>query len=215
MKKILFILALFILALNGSQIDDKKPPKKDEIWPLAVGNRWIYQNTEYDSIGNIKKITNDTISVISDSYVANEHLYQLIHNNNIKNDFMLLTNRQDGLWCIEPNEDIENLTLLFKYPVQVGDSFYCSIKADTLYVESINEKVKIKSGNNYECIKYSTKTRRVLIGIDVDTKVRYITSVFYFCPNIGLIMELEYESETLELKRIRSSLELTEPPILK
>ena len=159
---------------------------------------WIYETTKYDSDGKIKQTTIDTLLIVSDTIDVNEHLYIVNENKVIGTAF--LTNKENGLW-LQGEAYRTEFFLFVKYPVVLGEIF-SRFTTDTSIVEQMGEKVRIKTGQTYRCIRYKFNEADKLFKA-------------YFSPDYGLIKVESFRCKSKDIEYLVSSMELIEPPILK
>jgi len=175
--------------------------------PLALGNRWIGQITEFDSVGSIMSIRLDTQTVYRSEVVNGETWYY-------KNSTPLMivskpgspdsldtlqgayTNRIDGLYsAIAPN--FSNAALTAKYPASEGDTLFRISLGDSTFeawdvktVVSTAASLTVPAGN-FSCYQYRENLVRRKDGVITSSPL----SGVYYAPGIGLI---QYEYDMIE-----------------
>jgi hypothetical protein len=113
-KRILVLPFLCIIVLSGCSDTSSNPAENQgEIWPLKVGNQWIYKIHVIDSIGAVERIVLDTTTVIDSKTINNEIWYD-IYQDGIVQLKIYLKNRSDGLWVIHKDES----ALVYKFLIQ-------------------------------------------------------------------------------------------------
>lgn len=93
MKHILIVLTLIIAFFSCKKDTAISPPapnftnntatsSQDTMLPLAVGNYWIYQKSDDDTLGNLNLQNSfDSVYVEKDTFIIGEHYYKLCHTN--------------------------------------------------------------------------------------------------------------------------------------
>lgn len=71
------------------------------ILPLHPGNKWIYNVTDYDSLGAIKKQYLDSIVVFSDTIINGDKWFKLRFAPNYGENTVIMSNTDVGLWLKE------------------------------------------------------------------------------------------------------------------
>lgn len=164
------IIFLFILVSSFYSCSDENNPiiyqgKNDEIYPLAIGNRWEYSRLSYDINYNI--IGKDTLSTEIDmSYLKNG-----VEWFGIESSYLQISKQSDGIWSqYTQAPDEPTPSLMFKYPTFSGDSY------PYWKVISTQEIIQIGLGN-FRTIHY--KYLRNSETKEYDD--------YFLCPGIGLI----------------------------
>jgi hypothetical protein len=149
----LFVLALisvlWISACSKKDSNPVTPNSPTAIFPLAAGNQWIMQSYFYSGSAWIPT-TKDTTGIKRDTTISGEKWYTM-------GDNTYMTNRSDGLWQFTAEDGAQ---LMFKYPVQVNDSFKqitgnAASGFDTSFVKvlSISQSVVVPAGT-FTCVTY-------------------------------------------------------------
>ena len=192
-EKLLFgliALALFVTLISSCKKDDNpvgaNPPIGDSyIWPLKLGNVWIYKITEYDTAGIIIQARFDTTKILRDTTISNEKWYQLSESR------YFLTNRTNGLWALDLSLPSPSPELLLKYPGLVGDGWNYRVPGggpDSLRVTIVSTSTPITvPAGNYSCYFYRFTEQ------SLPTRAK---SEDYFAPNVGPVLEEYFESTT-------------------
>jgi hypothetical protein len=154
------------------------------IYPLRVGNRWMYQ-TWYQFPNTV--IQGDTVAqtVVGEELLDGEKWFL------VRSDFngdQLMTVRQDGIYTYIQN--FKEAVLRYKYPAVSNEQYNSAYElwtgyADSLVpfqmsVDSINEPISTPSGS-YQCNKYHFPEVIVSIG-NASTEVG---SEDMFLSNVG------------------------------
>jgi hypothetical protein len=152
------LLILTVALLAGCNESDLTGPPVDTsvIMPLKVGNMWIDRMSEYDPTGALTSTSFDTVTIISDDVIGNEHWFR-------NNQSVWRTNRSDGSWVRIDGIDI---WLAMKYPAAVLDTFHTDYWQETLengeagpqyitylLVTSIDTAITVPAGT-FHCYSY-------------------------------------------------------------
>ena len=153
------------------------------IYPLKVGNRWMYR-TWYQFPNSV--IQGDTVmqTVVGEELVNGEKWFL------VRSDFngdQLMTVRQDGIYIYVQN--FKEAVLRYKYPAVSNEQYNSAYElwtgyADSLVplpmsVDSINELISTPSGS-YECDKYHFAEIIVSVGntsTEVGSEDMFLSSV--------------------------------------
>ncbi|HVP36985.1 MAG TPA: hypothetical protein VMT04_08330 [Terriglobales bacterium] len=171
---LLFLLIIVSGCKSNSKLTNPGPVK--QIWPLAVGNEWTFQETEVDSAGNVLSADTSVWAVSKDTMIGSERWYIITVNDTIDPEMINpLTNRSDGLWGGGPSGG-----LIFKYPATVNDTFM--IGNQVTIVVSIHATVMVPAGTfvcyNYEWPEPPSSDRPY--------------QFHYMSPGIGFVKAEEY-----------------------
>ena len=166
---IYFLLTLVSSLILSSCSKESSPiiyqGKNDEIYPLAIGNKWKYSKSEFDINYNV--IAKDTFSTEIDmAYLKNG-----VEWFGIKGSWYQISKQSEGIWSqYTQAPDEPTPRLMYKYPTFSGDSY--------LYWEVIStqEVIKISLGF-FRTIHY--KYLRNSETKEYDD--------YFLCPGIGLI----------------------------
>ena len=175
----LLILYLFIFSLiNCSKDSPTSSDESKEIWPLKVGNYWLYViSSNMDSI--VEKI-----EVIGTKMINNNEISQLkfydYENNYI--DTLLFKNENDGVYFYTEKGQ---KYLVFKYPVKVGDKWFNVFEAGQIECISTNTSIQTPAGK-FSCVVYRFS------GKEEDQSLKAYTEV-YMSPNVGWVASKEIE----------------------
>ncbi len=140
------------------------------ILPLAVGNRWTYDVSQFDTVaGEFIPFRVDTFEVTRDTVIEDEVWY--IVEGMIPEGGRTI-NREGGLWQYRPDTD----TFLFlKYPAEVGVEYVTKIGPSNVMNRVVGNDVRLTvPAGTFTCYKYSQLIQHP--GITVD---------FYFQPGVG------------------------------
>ena len=186
---LLCIILIGSIGLVGCENDGPTGPEPDEsvIWPLAVGNYWIYEIKEYLT-GELTDTDTDTIEVVS-SFIHDGNTWYLMNTDADEG----CRNANDGLWFTGVGEDIDDF-LLYKYPASVGDKWIIYVNMEvnddsmevvsgTMEVVSISERVTVPVGTFDGCYNYRTTIKlsvsNILLKPDIGCVKAYATIDFF------------------------------------
>jgi hypothetical protein len=150
------------------------------IIPLTVGNQWVRDNVEFDSVATKKLYPMDTLRVLHDTLLNGEHWF-IINGD----EYNIHANKSDG-WYSQNTLNYQS-SLMLKYPAVSGESFIRYFYA--VKVLSTDTIISIPSGQ-YKCYCYST-----FDGLS--------GSYDFYCPNIGPV-KFEYYQTTTDGKKYLS-----------
>ncbi|MHA2028917.1 MAG: hypothetical protein ACW99Q_05965 [Candidatus Kariarchaeaceae archaeon] len=220
----IFLIIILTICIVGCT-SDKNPLMgfdNSVLKPLAIGNRWEYlltfssPDTSFER--TIVEEINDKITINYDGNVADVYLSQEFYpySTFVKT---MLRNEVDGLYrfgALTENDTLISKTLLFKYPTNIGDSWFMhnfrihldgtiSI-ADSVQIECYanDEKFETLIGNydchvyHYQIISVFGKTLSLLnkitdypenlLSIIEPDDSTYILDIFlYYKPGIGRV----------------------------
>jgi hypothetical protein len=136
-----------------------------DIVPLAVGNTWIYQIINYDTLGNETARFNDTTSIVTDTVIDGETWYTYEQSSE------WYTNKIDGFYLFINNKKV----MIYKYPVKKGDAFSMR-EGSNILIES-NDTLITTAAGTFSCVTY-----KIIENSSLETKM-------YFAPGIGRIFQ--------------------------
>lgn len=180
MKKNLFLLLLlFFLGVSCKQDDYPTNNPLDniqQIWPLKIGNYWVFHITNFDSLGNTVSIVKDSMLVVEKvQLLCNLTGYKMIEYRNDKYyGFTKAYNNLEGFWL-----EGGGVCLMYSYPNDTGKSI------DNCYPEQF----------------VISKNATITVSVGIFTCYHYSVESFYYgyfkqnawlCPNIGLIKKEQY-----------------------
>lgn len=178
MKSVKIIFLFILVSSFYSCLDENNPiifqGKNDEIYPLAIGNRWEYSRTAYDINSNI--IWKDTFSTEIDmSYLKNG-----VEWFGIASSWVQVSKQLDGIWMQHTQAPVEPVpSLVYKYPTHSGDSYPYWIVIST-------QKI-IKIGLGY----FRTVQYRFLKNSETNEYIDY-----FLCPGVGLIKSKSHRKDS-------------------
>ena len=159
-----------MLIVSCSKDKGTGPTNEEEmILPLAVGNEWIYVDSESDSINLI-------LEIIDSQNVTYNNENIIIYNlPGLGGSGLYLFYSDSDLMATNETMDIEYLFL--KYPVEVGDEWYNPFEGGTIMCLSTNQSIDTPAGN-FNCLVY---------GLYEDDNNEIPYTEIYCYPNIGFI----------------------------
>ncbi|MBI5326014.1 MAG: hypothetical protein HZB41_12210 [Ignavibacteriae bacterium] len=207
----ILIIALIFISCEQSEVHDKYQPilynyiltnqTKSVIMPLHIGNRWIYQVSDFNSKGDLINSGYDTIYVVKDTLIGYERWFNVkwINYNNLR----IITNTDIGLsdkYSIcggYSNNEVfypayyssylickyENFRYLVPPPyndtigdfVTVSAYYWCDIES--------NKIINVNAGS-YNCYQYTLWTEIICKYFNF---ANTIICRYYYTPDIGLI----------------------------
>lgn len=149
----------------------------DNIWPLKSGNNWAYvkdtnQNYVVQRIRVIGSQTLNKSNTVDVFKVVWENIEEAV------NDTAFIKNENNGVYFY--SEDA-NKVIIFKYPVNVGDSWNNPFEGGIIECISTSEPIETPAGN-FNCIVY-----RFADEGDIEQSTFYLE--VYMSPNIGWVAE--------------------------
>jgi len=178
MKSIKIVFLFVLVSFYYSCSDENSPiiyqGKNDEIYPLAISNKWEYSRSTYDINYNI--IGKDTLSTEIDmSYLKNG-----VEWFGIESSYLQISKQSNGIWMQETQAPVEPIpSLVYKYPTFSGDSYP--------YWKVISTQEIIKIGLGY----FRTIHYRYLRNSETKEYDDY-----FLCPGIGLIKYNRVKKDT-------------------
>jgi hypothetical protein len=173
---LLLILLSSIIILSCSESTEPDSSNPDLI-PMAVGNKWSYKLTSYDSLGNVLYTESTSSSIDKDTIIDGTIWYGYEDGfNGIWN-----INKTNGYWIFVKafyGYSLNDTTwMVYKYPCNVGETFG---EADyPIQVVSKNEIISVPAGN-FTTIHYS------FIFANYNNYL-LISNEVYVCPGIGVV----------------------------
>jgi hypothetical protein len=155
------------------------------IYPLSVGNQWVYRTTRMDSTGAILEQYTDTTLILRDTTIAGTTWY-------ISTGNLMQLNKADGLW-FRVDGGMGLMEFLFlKYPASAGDSYeitFGQLSLGAMSVQSTGVSVDVPAGT-YTCHLYRLPSPMPPSG----GSASYIE--FSACPGVGLIKNESFVKTT-------------------
>lgn len=171
-KRSIAIVFLILVATNCKD-DSMSPSMEDSFYPIQIGNSWVYDFKDYDSLGILQYESSVTETIIHSRIKDGEFVYQIHSALNPQSpaccDYRYyLQNKSDGLhWIISSDSTgywVDD-QLRYKYPCIENDYFTNDINNhDTTFVISLNDTVICEAGT-FRCIVYKNFT------IDPDSSI--------------------------------------------
>ena len=164
--KYLVLFSLTIILLLSSCKNEDNPVNQNylpELLPLKIGNWWAFQRTDFDSTGNIVSTFADTMRVLRDTVIQNEHWFITNHG--------IYRNAKDGLryWSWS-----DNSSYVYSYPANENDIFIMG--SAIVKVKSVNEKISVPCGD-FSCYHYQAELSQLY-----NWQINYFLS-----PGIGFV----------------------------
>lgn len=187
---IAFLLLVLGSIASGCDSSSEPDTAKERIFPLKIGNRFVYVNDYYNyNTSALDSATIDTLMVTSSKAVSGETYYSITFSS--INDSLYFINRPDGFWVI----DGKGFNHKAKYPANVydywgedslmsGGKVWCR---GVWVVEAKDEPVSVPAGI-FNCYKYEFNY------ID-STNTLYSRSIAWYSPNVGIIKEEKYYND--------------------
>lgn len=190
MKYILYTISVLFIAMvvgcEGTTDPNNNNVSQDVIFPLAVNNEWVYQETIFDSNGVVSRQNNYSTAIVKDSIRLGEKVF-------IDQSGFIYVNRTDGLWYLNDGINRNEQLLAFKYPCKIGDTFpgsHFNYNGEkdlvTMTVVSLNESITVPAGT-YTCIKYIGEGYFPSSGLKTDRRM------YYLAPKIGIVLIEDYD----------------------
>ena len=146
------------------------------ILPLAIGNEWITEVTEYNESGQVTGQFTGTGTVVGDTMI-NDWPWYFLETDTSGTDTSLWTNRDDGAWAWTDSAGTPEV-LMLKYPAVPGESY--SVYSVSVAVEAVDMNVTVPAGT-FSCYYY-----RVYIPIFGTI------GKIWAAPDIGIVRAEEY-----------------------
>ena len=167
MKLLKVLSGLCIIIITFVGCNDKSNAQK-ELWPLKIGNQWIYKTMESD---NLSEFEYDTLTVTKDT-IINQKKWFMVEHTKWSSISWILRYENDDLKLFRDDDDE---ILFLKYPDGIDNNIYLSEKGDTV---KIIENVTTKIGDRkYNCIQYQF----------IDKSEFNPADGFYCVPGIGVV----------------------------
>jgi len=185
------IIVVSVFCFNSCKDDFLLSNDPIQLYPLTVGNYWVYEYQEYDSLGPVLKPLNWVEEVDSDTVIDGQKYYSI---RDLFSAFMgfkiYYINKSDGLYSSTGSAN--NIQRIYKYPVKYNELIFREY--DTLKVVDVVENEETPSGK-YFCIVYQKMT--------VNNSMYYYENI-YISPGIGKI-KVESGITRDKIKYIKSS----------
>ena len=147
-----------------------------QILPLAIGNSWTTNVTEYNESGQTTAEYEATGTVVGDSSIADWTWYLMV-SDTADADSSLWTNKTDGAWAWTDSAG-QPEALMMKYPATPGESY--TVDMVTVTVESISTSITVAAGT-FDCYYY--RAHIPIFGT---------VGKIWACPDIGVVRAEEY-----------------------
>ncbi len=218
MKNSLIVLSLIIVFFSCKKDTAISPPalnlpsntaasSQDTMLPLSVGNYWIYQKSNDDTLENLNlQMEFDSVYVEKDTIIANEHYYKVCHTNLQFLSYFHFVHYSSVQYLRDSADyivDVNHNTLLDK--VHIGDTIVKDI-FDPSHIEwgclvpdnFVNEQflIGIYSGN---WMKY-------VYNRNYNGLLQYNVCQSYFVKDIGIVKSVYGYSGCLKYCRYTQNL---------
>jgi len=193
MKYILLFIIFILFSCSDSPTESKDEPSKDEIFPLSIGNEWVYVDSIPTSLGwqidssKISIVDSSTIYFDGDS-IKTFHMFDGFNYSWRYSKSWLVANDSAGFSYYGTNywirDNVIGKSLIYKYPVMAGESWqaliffagFSSVPSDVICL-STNEKFNTPLGD-MECHLYRYPV------IDMDS---YSFEYVYVKKGLGIV----------------------------
>jgi len=178
MKPGSLICLIGLIGLVSCRQEGSKPVTETSsrgLIPFAVGKKWSYVSTSFDSLGREVSSHEDGTTVTGDTVVAGEKWYALTDDSagHRFGDAFYATNRQDGVYMLGSRG---TATLLFRFPAALGDT------SPPYIVRSVDTAVSCPAGI-FRCYLY-----RDTVAVSADHgRIWAIVTNDYFAPGVGMV----------------------------
>jgi hypothetical protein len=167
-----------VAACSGKSGTAPVPPHLS-IWPLAAGNQWKWNHTEYDTAGDVISYATSQIDIVKDTMLDDERWFiWSVNGTRVPTTFMGA--RSDGYYVRDTSGHFE---LMIKYPVHVNETFPTLGGERIATVESITDTITVPAGT-FECCRYRT----------ADTSGAPVF-IQWFAPGYGMVKGEDYWSK--------------------
>jgi hypothetical protein len=171
------ILPAILLNLSCGNSDDNlslsTPGKPNVIFPLQVGNTWLYRRTTYDMQGSAIVVDTVLQRVGRDTLIQGERWYVWETTTGLS----MATARSDGYWTYIGGVP----ALTFRYPPSVNDSYMLSDIGPMMRIRAVDTLIAVPYGT-IPCIAYEQ------LSIPDQQRSR----IDYCAANTGLVRTDEY-----------------------
>jgi hypothetical protein len=182
---VILIILFFVSCTHSTTSNPVITPNNDStgIWPMKVGNEWIYETTIYDSNNVITGKYNDTLKIIKDTILGSEKAFMLesprakLAYASPKPYYI----RPDGVYA-DP-DGYGTIHLYIKYPAIINEMYFlCQNCGDTTIISSLSQWISTIAGS-FNCINYSRR-------VHIDNNLYRYSLESYFSVGIGKIKEI-------------------------
>jgi hypothetical protein len=145
------------------------------IMPLKIGNKWIFENTDFDSTGAVVRTYVDTLAIIGEMMVDEQRWF-------IANEDCIVRNSAEGLCsALLVGGKISNMSLVAKFPGSTGDKWNYGYNM----IASSDILVNVPYGD-FHCFRY-----------EGEMHLEDAPSISYLAPGIGILLAY-YKKETAD-----------------
>ena len=174
MKKITVFLILVLIIIKCAKENNplESPNNPKELMPLQIGNYWIYEISDYDSVGRLIELSSDTLMITAS--INYNGLKYYLYNGNTYSGFC---NKHDGYYELSLSSYDERLN--WKYPAIVGEQ-----GLDGQVVSTTTSK-QVPSGNYINCYQYNNYRSNGILDEEWIVK-----------PGLGIIYRTDYNTKS-------------------
>jgi len=175
MRKLILLLfsAVLIMVAGCCKKEDPYTPVQPEIFPLKLGNHWLFKTT-----GSNSSVTIHVNDVTKDTTYNSEQWYILTYDTVIQT---VCKNNSAGWWFLYYPDLISPPVpaLYYHYPAAVNEQ-YMTADSSRVTVMSISDLVTVPAGK-FTCYRYHMIHYRE--GYECDE---------YLAPGVGLVFHIVY-----------------------
>lgn len=189
--KVLSGLCIIIITLVGCN-DNSNTHK--ELWPLKIGNQWIYKTMESD---NLSEFEYDTLTVTKDTIINQKKWFMVEHTKWSSISWILRYENDDLIILGDENDEV----VFMKYPDGLNNNTYLTIGGDSV---KVIENVTVNIDNRkYNCFHYqgirekSNESNELDESDEFDYKFNPADGL-YCVPGIGVVKYVGFGIYALE-----------------
>ena len=183
MKSLLISFSIILLIISCDDNNSNDQPATESLFPIAVGNKWIYTTYSHDSNGDV--ITDPGYTQTDSNYISIKNIiddvsYYLFDESRIAYPLSFVINNNiisiveyDVRFGPISNDPFTEL-VTFKYPVKAGDEWTNS-DSFAHKVIAVDSSITTPAGI-FECILY-----------EVDREETNTLFYYFVAPSIGII----------------------------
>jgi hypothetical protein len=188
MKNFFFLFALLFFFCSCKEGNVGIIKNNQSLFPLAVGNQWVYGVTEYRSDGSAKGTESDTVLIVGSTTYQGNTAYQMTQKHA---DTVLLYNSGSNLYSVERGR-----VSLALHQMIAGEQFIILdtvingfIEKEILIMKSSSETVSVLAGNFLSCVHYDMIELSGTLASALDTSS---VRKQWFAPGVGQVKEGDY-----------------------
>lgn len=184
---VLLFLGIFLLNCENITKEENNEFDADCLIPFNIDNYWIYEVTDFDSLGNVTTTYFDTI-FYPDTVLWEDSIVVFVEENS-PNAYANMIDGVHYFHCYIDEEEIYHNGLIYKYPCEQGDEYGWFGALDINLVVSTSEKISVFD-ENYKCIFYQLEDAHDIYEV-------------YICPGIGIIKQSERYIDNTNIKYLK------------